>query len=191
MRSLLLVIFVFISHHAYASPEFDSMYDELKSLPRNYEAKGAICEEVAKVLLEKDYPQPRYTVHVGIAYGDLEKVIGELDEVIVDNETQKVVKIFEVKCWTDMKAGLEKAQEQRARFLKSIRNPSRLYFSSTSTDQEFSSQMFIGTQSFAAIGQKGSKAIGYDIEFPLTMKELMDLRLQLLRCQNWSTCPKP
>lgn len=186
-----LFLFVLMSLGAIASPEIDQIFDSLKGLPRSYETKGAICEEVAKVLLEKDYPPPRYSVHVGIAYGDLERVIGELDEVIIDHNENKVIKIIEVKCWTDLKAGRDKAHEQRARFLKSIRNPQKLYFTSTSTDQEFSPAQFVGVNSFAAIGQKGAKAVGYDLEFPFTMKELMDLRLQLLRCQNWSTCPKP
>lgn len=174
-----------LTAQALAQTQIDEVFHQLKSNQRSYEDKGAICEEVAKVLLQKDFPAPRFKVEVGIAYGDLDKTIGELDEVIIDTTTNKAVQVIEVKCWTDLNAGREKALDQRARFLKNIRSAKELFFSSTSTQDEFPQEMFEGLTDFRSIGQKGATAAGYDLEFPFTMKELMDLRVRLIRCQSW------
>lgn len=171
--------------------ELDSTFEALKNNPRSYEDKGAICEEIAKVFLQKKYPEPQYSIHIGIAYGDLTSTIGELDEVIIDNSSNKVLKILEVKCWTDLAAGKEKAEQQRSRFLKNIRSTKELYFISTSTQNDFDQNLFEGVNDFVSIGQKGAVASGYDFELPFTMKEIMNLRSRLLRCQSDGNCPTP
>lgn len=191
--SVLILTFFFQISGAFAlsNLSLENVFDLLKNQPRSYETKGAICEEVAKVLLEQEYPAPRYTVHVGIAYGDLEKTIGELDEVVIDNQSGKAIRVYEVKCWTDLKEGREKALAQRSRFLKALRSSKELYFNSTSTQEEFSQEIFEDLKDFMSLGQKGATAAGYEFEFPFTMRELMDLRTRLLRCQSWGDCPRP
>lgn len=163
----------------------EEIFQSFKKSQTSYEDKGVICEQVAKYLLEKKYPAPRYRVEVGIAYGDLDNTIGELDEVIFDNVENKAIQVLEVKCWADLKAGQEKAMNQRTRFLKNIRSNKELYFFSTSTQEEFDQKLFEGISDFRSIGQKGATASGFDFEFPFTMKELMDLRVRLVRCQSW------
>lgn len=179
-------IFIFlIGFQVSAQTQIDEIFHQLKNNPRSYEDKGSICEEVAKVLLEKQFPAPQYKIVVGIAYGDLDKVIGELDEVIIDTRINKAIQILEVKCWKDLNAGHEKALEQRDRFLKSIQSTKELYFSSTSTQEDFDQITFKGISIFKSIGQKGALAAGFDLEFPFTMKELMDLRVRLIQCAQW------
>ncbi|WII71184.1 hypothetical protein QJS83_12005 [Bdellovibrio sp. 22V] len=166
-------------------------FAELKNIPRSYEDSGSICEEIARLDLQKEFPAPQYEVIVGIAYGDATRVIGELDVVIFDKNIQKVIKIAEVKCWKDMRGGLQKALEQRARFLKSIRSSKQLVFKSTSTKEVFDAEKFEYVEEFFTMGQKGTVAVGYEREMEYTHKEMQTHRYEMIRCQNQGQCVRP
>lgn len=190
MKSLSLLFLIWISSSmAYAAWEQD--FEVLKDIPRSYEDSGSICEEVARLEMQREYPAPQYDVVLGIAYGDETRVIGELDVVIFDNNLQKVVKIAEVKCWKDVRAGLEKAKEQRARFLKAVRSTKPLRFFSTSTKQAFDIDKFKYVGEFFSVAQKGSVALGFERELEYTLKEMRDYRYEMLRCQNQGKCARP
>jgi len=168
----------------------ESVFIALKTNTRSFEDKGAVCEEVVKLYLEQEFAPPRYEVLVGVAYGDLERVIGELDEVVVDTQTQEVVRVLEVKCWKDLRAGQEKAQQQRERFLKTLKRGAPVYFNSTQSESEYSNLKFSGQTEFLSIGQQGAVAFGFDRELPFSMLELMALRTRVLQCRSWGDCLK-
>lgn len=174
---------------AFASWEED--FELLKKIPRSYEDSGSICEEVARLQMQREYPKPQYDVVVGIAYGDVQHVIGELDVVIFDNNIQKVIKIGEVKCWKDVRGGLQKAREQRARFLKAVRQPKTTRFFSTSTKENFSAEKFQYVNEFFSMAQKGSVAQGFDREIEYTLQEMHNHRYEMIRCQNQGQCVRP
>lgn len=166
-------------------------FSQLKSIPRSYQDAGAICEEVARLDMQKEYPAPQFTLINGIAYGDADRTIGELDVVVFDNNLHKVVRIAEVKCWRDLGGGLSKAHEQRQRFLKNLRSNKVLFFKSTSTQELFNQDEFEHVKEFITIGQKGSVAAGYDQELNYTLKELHGYTLEMISCQHKNECVRP
>ena len=187
--ALLTSLLLFVSSAAFADWAQD--FAELKNIPRSYEDSGAICEEVARLGMQKEFPAPQYKVEVGIAYGDGSRTIGELDIVIMDLRQNKVIKIAEVKCWKDIRGGLQKALDQRARFLKYNNSSKPLYFRSTSSSQVFEREQFEDVEEFFSIAQKGSVSQGFDVELAYTLKEMHQHRTDMLRCQSQGLCAKP
>jgi len=171
---------------------WDEDFQLLKDRPRSYEVAGAICEELARIKFEKQYNNSNYEIEVGIAYGDRQRTIGELDIIVFSRETQSVIHIAEVKCWKDMSAGLEKARDQRLRFLNNVKSTQKqISFQSTSRDQTFAVDQFRNVTSFSTIGQKGSVEAGYDAELDYDLRELHHLSMDMIRCQDRSECAKP
>ncbi|XGC79479.1 hypothetical protein ACES2L_09080 [Bdellovibrio bacteriovorus] len=189
MKSVILMAVLLSCSLSLASWQED--FEVLKEVAVSYEASGTICEEIARLDMQDEYPSPQYSVINGIAYGDEEKVIGELDVVIFDNNTQTVLKIAEVKCWKDPKAGLEKAHEQRARFIKAIRSGKPLRFFSTSSEEVFAQTQFQNVKEFFSIAQKGTRAFGFERELEYTLIELKNYRFEMIRCQNQGKCAHP
>ncbi|UOF01864.1 hypothetical protein [Bdellovibrio reynosensis] len=189
MKSLILITVFLSSSLARASWEED--FQLLKDFAVSYEASGTICEEIARLDMQEEYPSPQYSVINGIAYGDEERVIGELDVVIFDNNLQAVIKIAEVKCWKDPKAGIEKAHEQRARFIKAIRTGKPLRFFSTSSEEVFPQSQFQNVKEFFSIAQKGTSTFGFERELEYTLLELKNYRFEMIRCQNQGKCAHP
>lgn len=189
MKIFVLLLALLSSNTVFASWEED--FELIKNVPRSYEDSGSICEEVARVQVQREFPAPQYNVIVGIAYGDASHVIGELDVVIFDNNIQKVVKIGEVKCWKDLPGGLEKAHEQRARFLKTVRSNKATRFFNTSTKENYSPEQFQFVNEFFSIAQKGSVAQGFDRELEYTLLEMKNHRYEMIRCQHDGKCARP
>lgn len=182
---------IILTFYSSALASWTEDFEELRSVSRSYEDTGAICEEVARLALEKEYSGPQYQVIVGIAYADEVRTIGELDVVVLDNNIQKVIKIGEVKCWKDAAAGLVKAREQRTRFMKTIASNAKIRFRSTSTQEIFESDKFVHAKEFFSMGPKGSVAVGFDRELKYTLKEIHDHRMDMIRCQHQGLCAQP
>lgn len=190
MKSAVSFLIAFaVSSFAFASWEED--FRELKDIPVSYEAAGTICEEVAAIQTRKEFPEPQYTVVTGIAYGTEKEIIGELDVIIFDNNLQKVFKIAEVKCWKDLNAALEKAKDQRARFLKTVRSNQPLRFFSTSTKESYEQTQFQNVKDFFSIAQKGATQFGFEKELEYTLLEMKAHRYEMIRCQNQGKCAHP
>ena len=189
MRFFLFFSILAITVNLWAAWEQD--FEILKKRPRDYEPTGAICEEIARIQFEKKYDSNQYTIEVGIAYDDSVRTIGELDVVVFDKQADEVIHIAEVKCWKDAGGGLEKAKEQRQRFLANIRSNKNLTFRSTETDKVYSTQQFKSVRQFSTIGQKGSIAEGYQEELEYDLRELHKMRVEMLRCQDSGECIKP
>lgn len=191
MLKSVLVLFLSLSSVAFAGLQED--FEALKSVPRDYTDSGSICEEVARLRIAEEYQAPQYTVEVGIAYGNAERTIGELDIIIFDNNLHKAIKLGEVKCWKDARGGLKKAQDQRARFLKNIRsgNGRNLEFVNTATHQRYDAEQFLHVNEFISIAQKGTTAVGYDMEMEYSLGEFNALRMKMIQCQKQGECAKP
>nr|BFD67058.1 hypothetical protein HAGR004_20800 [Bdellovibrio sp. HAGR004] len=187
--TLLTSLLLLLASSAFADWAQD--FEELKNIPRSYEDSGAICEEVARLDMQKEFPSPQYKVEVGIAYGDGSRTIGELDIVILDLQQNKVIKVAEVKCWKDIRGGLQKAMDQRARFMKHNNSSKPLYFRSTSSQQVFERELFEDVEEFFSIAQKGAASAGFDVELAYTLKEMHQHRTEMLRCQSQGICAKP
>jgi hypothetical protein len=189
MRVFVFIAALLVSPMGFASWSED--FQEIKNTPRNYTDAGAICEELAKVQFEKEYNKKDFEVVVGIAYGDGQRTIGELDVVVFDRNSKSAVKVTEVKCWADLSGGLHKAHLQRARFLANIDAKKPIYFKSTATLKSYPQDVFKDVTVFTTLGQKGSVQAGYDAELEYDLNELHRLSSEMIRCQNQGVCARP
>lgn len=188
MKLTALILSLLVSLNIFAA-NWAEDFEALKGIPRSYQDSGAICEEIARLDVQKKYPAPQYKVEVGIAYGDNQRTIGELDVVVFDRN--QVILVGEVKCWKDLRGGLKKALDQRARFLKNLHSNKPLIFTSTSTHQRFSQNAFKDVQEFITIGQMGAVESGYDAELGYTLSELHGHTEDMIGCQNSGQCARP
>lgn len=189
MKIFILALLILNTSFSFAG--WDADFAKLKNRPRSYTDSGAICEELARLQLEREYNNSRYQIEVGISYGNLQKTIGELDVVVFDRLKKNVIQIAEVKCWHDLKGGLKKAREQRLRFLTQIQAQRNLYFQSVLNEVDYDPQMFIGVSSFITIGQKGALKSGYDKELEYELREMSKLSLEMINCQDRGHCVRP
>lgn len=185
----LLALFVFSASPVMAA-DLQSVFEALKNKAVDYETSGQICEEVARLEFAKKYDPSLYLITGGVEYKIQKQVVGELDLVIVDRQSQEVVLIGEVKCWKAPKDAITKAHEQRARFLSTLKkNSSQIVFDSDE-GLAFQANQFQHPQ-FISIAQAGTSVQGFDYELSYTLQELMQIRNLMLRCQSQGLCPKP
>lgn len=188
MKFVSALIALFVSAQALAGLAED--FTSLKNSGSNYEIVGTVCEEVARLRYEEEFPSNRYVVVTGVEYGDGNRTIGELDVVVFEKGSQKVVRVTEVKCWKDPKGALAKAHDQRQRFQRTIASGKPVYFRSLHSEYKFKKDNFMGTKEFMAVSQKGTKAFGFDKELPYDLSELMKLRQMLIECQASRQCAR-
>lgn len=165
-------------------------FEKIKDNGRDLEPTGAICEEIAQLRFSEMYPAPEYEVVTGIQYSDEDGTVGELDLIVFNKE--KVAEVIgEVKCWTNAKSGLKKAEDQRKRFQKNVNSPKALQFKwLNDPSRKLTKTQFNKAKKFVFIAQSGTFADGYDYELPYTLAELMHLRADLLNCQAQGNCKK-
>lgn len=163
----------------------------LKDSGVDYQVVGAVCEEVTRLRFEEQYPDNKYAVVTGVEYGDGNRTIGELDVVVFEKATQKVVRVSEVKCWKDMHGALVKAHDQRQRFIRTLQSGKQIYFNSLHSQYRFKRSNFTSTKEFLTVAQKGSKLAGFDIELSYELNELMKLRQMMMECQASHQCKRP
>lgn len=189
MRTFITFFTCFYASLALA--DWTSDFNALKNHPRSYEDTGAICEELARLKFERKFNNSNFEVLVGIAYGDVQNTIGELDIVVFDHSQEKVILVSEVKCWKNLQGGLAKAKDQRQRFLFNLNSNKNLYFESTSSQKQYKTEQFKFVTTFSTIGQKGAVNNGYDDELEYDLRELHTLRMEMLRCQDRKECAQP
>lgn len=188
MKILLLLLISAFSFSAFAVPTLEEEVQALKNTPRDYFDTGAICEEVARLEFQQEYQVPQYKVLTGIAYDNGDGTAGELDVIVFDNNTNKVIKIGEVKCWNDLKGALLKAKKQKARFFGNRDNAKNMEFKMTHGTETFTRDQFAYVNEFITIGPQGSKAAGFDYELAYSLRDLMNLREMMLKCQHDKKC---
>lgn len=190
MKKFFFVLVSLLTINSFAGLSED--YHTLKNSGKSLEAIGTICEEVTQLRYIEQYPEPEYRVLTGIAYSDKDRTVGELDLIVFDNKTHNAIIIGEVKCWKDAKSGLKKAREQRKRFIDNVQSSKALTFKWLSDPKEkFTKTQFNKTNTFISVSQLGTKAKGFDVELEYTLEELMQLREDIMRCQDSGECVKP
>lgn len=187
MKSVFFLIVSLLTFKSFAGLSED--YHALKNSGKSFEPIGTICEEVTQLRYSEKYPAPEYRVLTGIAYSDKERTIGELDLIVFENQTHNAILIGEVKCWRSPKSGLKKAKEQRKRFLDHVKSSKALVFRWLSDPKEkFTKTQFNKAKEFISVAQLGSKSKGFDVELEYTLEELMQLREDIMRCQDSTEC---
>lgn len=190
MKQLFTSLFsLFVSLHVFAGLGED--FRALKDSGVDYQVIGAVCEEVARLRFQEEFPSNRYSVVTGVEYGDGTRTIGELDVVVFENGTQKVARVAEVKCWRDTNGAIKKAHNQRQRFQNTLASGKQVYFRSLHSKYQFKKDNFMNTREFLSVAQKGSKVSGFDIELSYQLDELMKLRQMMMDCQASRQCARP
>jgi hypothetical protein len=190
--ALLFVLSFFNQAWALSTPAtLQEELELLRQVPRSYEDSGAICEEVARLQVAKSFAEPLYSVVTGIAYGTALRTVGELDIIVFDNNTHKVIRIGEVKCWKKLDEGLVKAKDQRQRFLGYKQSHKITFVRSTSEGKgPYTVDQFEYVKDFVSIAQQGAKGFGFDEELEYSLKDLMTLRQMMILCQEKGECAK-
>lgn len=187
-----LIIFFFFQLLPFASEAtWNEYFEKLKHIPRSYEDIGGICEALAQINFEMKYPAPQFFVDSGVEYKDSENTAGELDILVLDLNTNKVIHIAEVKCWKNLQQAQQKAVSQRNRFIKYLKSGHQIYFEGANSGRFYSKDQFSEIFLKTSVAQKGSVAFGFDEELEFDFKELRRFGMEMLRCQDRGECVKP
>lgn len=172
-----------------AAYDQQTLFNKLKNSGINYQVDGVICEQVAKIELNDEYPSDRYNIENGIVYGDQNRTIGELDVVVLEKMTGEAVLVAEVKCWNDLDGALAKARNQQNRFKKTIQGRGSIHI--RNENGTYNRKQFENTHQYIAISQSGGKSAGFEMELENSLESLRELRTQLMACQARGECKKP
>lgn len=181
--SFLGVLFFSVSASAIS---LEQAYEALKSTQSNINPEGAICEQVAILEFQQEYPADKYEIANDIEYTDGRGTYGEVDVVVFEKATKKAVMVAEVKCWKSLKNARKKAFEQRMRFGRALASKGSL--SLKNREFSFHRDQFDSIQTFLMIAQKGAVAAGFERELEMDLKELNELRRRVEICQTYKNC---
>ena len=159
----------------------DEAFEKLKNKDIRLSNHGYVCEELAMIYIKKLYDPELYTVHNGIVYKGNSGVIGELDVVIINNETNKAIMIGEVKCKTRVFSAIQKAKKQLKRFTDNIGTKSIELYLYADKNQTFERENFLNKLEKRYISFKGTTKKGFSDELLLTLDSVKSL-LHKLKC---------
>lgn len=190
-----VVALLLVSSSVFAKPNredhsaiISNYFEELSYEKTDFEPTGAVCERVAVREMEAYYPKTQFTIINGVQYDEKNTTVGELDLVIFNKNTEIVEAVAEVKCWRSFGGGAKKAKEQRMRFLQHLDRNIVIY--DKDTKKRYSKNQFKQIQKYFSISQQGGIGQGFEYELSLDLKELMQLRSQLLDCKLSGRCPR-
>lgn len=169
----------------------DPLFEALQDSGEKFFITGTVCEQVAKLNLEKIYRAPEYTVTTGIQYGSKSRVVGELDVIVFRNSNQSATVIAEVKCWNNFSTAIKKAKEQRKRFIETLGSGRKLSVTCGGQECDLTEKNFNQVQKFISISQDGGTEKGFDMTLGYSLDEMMALRQQLMTCQERGECRRP
>lgn len=192
---LLLVLFSAFSIQVQAEP-IQTLFEKLRDSGEDYQNEGAVCEQVARLELQREYPSHSYEIVVGIEYANVRQTIGELDVVVFDRRPGpgqgQAVLVGEVKCWSDLRKARRKAAQQRTRFLDTIQSGVPIdMFLASNRSVPFRREQFQALSQFISISQRGGRSFGFDRDLPNSLPEMRELRETLMQCQAAGKCRRP
>jgi hypothetical protein len=182
------LLLAFLTTTAAFASDTTGLFQQLKNSGISYEILGTICEQAARLQLTQKYPTSQYLIVNDIIYEDGQRTIGELDEVVFDRSSGQAVLVGEVKCWSDLEGALQKARNQRQRFLTQMKNSQNITFSSKGLGKTFPASALSGVQKFVTISQRGGRSVGFDLELNYSLEELLEVRTRLIDCQLSGQC---
>jgi len=166
-----------------------TLFHKLKNVKANYGTFGTVCEEVARLEVQEEFRGPGFEVETGIEYSDKSRTIGELDVIVFDTLTDKVIMIAEVKCWRDLKSARQKARKQLTRFQDTIAShkPINLYLTDD-RQVRYEAWQFDTHPNMIAISQEGGEAAGFEDTIEYSLAEMQELQKMLQACQEHGQC---
>lgn len=188
---LLVLIFVSVFSLSTFAADIEPYFQALKNSAVNYEPDGAICEQVAILQYSQSYPVSDFILAGGIEYSTGELTLGELDVVIIDRHTNKVVLVSEVKCWKNLEQAMDKVKSQRNRFTWNLAKFPRKMRFDTYSNLKLAADQFDQNTQYRSLSQLGGLRHGFDAELELDLSEVKQLRMKLLKCQQFGECARP
>ena len=156
----------------------ESFFEKFSGLKVNTQNTGQLGELVAMADLKESYPETTHEMLNGIKYFRGSEVVGELDIVIIDKSSQKVVEVVEVKTSKDPSSVYSKASKQLERFVSEFQAPEiNLTLEGTLIDKALFSVPF----KTRVMGPKPNNPVNrdYDLHFSINHSELEDLLMKL------------
>ena len=168
---------------------YESDYLILKNIPADYKSFGTICEQVARLRLKEKFDSRKFQFLVGLEYRNSQRVLGEIDLVVVSKKSQKVKIVGEVKCWRDLKAAARKAKKQLNRFFNSIKSMEKIFFyPKERVSIKFKKEDFLNARRML-FSQKVDGDNPFENNIGLTLNEVKKLRKKIQACQSKKECP--
>jgi len=163
--------------------------DLIREAPFNYGNVGSVLEALAVEGMRRRYPEPLHSVVSGIEYKDATgRTVGELDLVVLHNETGDALVVSEVKLSGNLRAAEQKANTQIKRFRESIANGEVVELRLKGGAQtNYRPSQFTNVLIFGKIGSKGAVAEGFDWEVDLSRDEGDELQAALLNKNSSGT----
>jgi Holliday junction resolvase-like predicted endonuclease len=135
----------------------EQAYQQLNQQPIDYTNEGMICEQL--MVLELQEILPEHTILRGILYRNSERILGELDVVVFENN--QAVSVIEVKCSKSPWRVLAHAKEQLARFQSYLGKDIEIHLADD-PDETYEQDMFVDSTKYLAASVAASKQYGFD-----------------------------
>lgn len=190
MRGFLFSLLLLLGSLASAK-DTSALFEALRDSGEKYEITGTVCEQVARLNMQAQYPEAQYEVQTGVIYDNAQRTLGELDVVVFDKKDMNAILVAEVKCWKKLSAARSKAQEQRNRFIRTLNSGTNLSMHCDLHDCPYSERNFQKNIKYVAISQNGGEKAGFEMTLGYSLDELMRLREQLINCQKQNECARP
>lgn len=193
MHTLALLLTFTVAASALGAPaQADLDFAKLKERAVSYAVLGTICEQVAKLRLEDEFPAPAYSVETGIEYKRGVTTLGELDVIVFRASDGAAVLVGEVKCRPNLTHAVHLAKDQLDRFKSNIEAGGNVRLAmKDGTNRTFALSRFADCGTFVSISQDGGKAAGFDRTIGLDLDAALALRDRLIACQAAGECVRP
>ena len=190
VKRVLIFFILFLNANkilAFSDTAVDRYSELLKDrVGRGLSGIGELCEEVAAYNVERDYPPESFKIYRNLEYS-LSLYNGELDIVVLDLTSRKVILVAEVKCQRDIKKASNKANRQLNRFQIAMNLYKRmkeenedldvtLKTSFTMEDNSLKMDSFVDSPKMIKICQRAPSAFSYNFQ-PLSLNRLQLFKL--------------
>jgi hypothetical protein len=177
-------------------PTVESDYQKLSQIPAKYEVFGTICEYLAALRLEDQYPKSKYSIEVGIEYRAGGRTVGEIDVVVFRKSDKEAVAVGQVKCRKNMGSARSHANEQNERFRSTMsgsgQHSGAVTFRSTSKpDLVVTAEQMDEIADYFTAAQAPGAQNGWTMDVGHDLDTVSDMRDRLLACQGSGECPQP
>ncbi len=180
----------------YATADLDAAFLNLGREVQSVYQRGKVCENLALLNLSQKFSKRYHTLLANLSYASNGQTLGELDILVLNSRSDKVIAVYEVKCSESKKArtaSKNKAKRQLRRFKQYVVEQRKLsqaehqacmivLHTSQSQIKKISCNKFIKTRYVYIHPREHLKSAGGAIEdedFGFTMSQVKSLQRRL------------
>lgn len=167
------------------SGRVEQYFSILKDIPVDLSADSAIEEELARLDLYKFYRPHLFIIDKNVQIEGEERTLGELDIVIRDRATGRVVLVAEVKRGIHPKPSSRNAASQLRKFEEALRDGTVKLILQKETGDSIAIEAFDLSWEKRIIGVRVKADEHYPYELDITSEELKDLKSRVRKHQAW------